>query len=629
MSLREVKTTDFNARIDRDLAKLGLSTEAGREGLDLGSLTDQQKHRAEFLLDRRERLAALFSPQVQIDAFDKAYNSPGLWTRSFLRLGEITTSQNTGLEGQKLQRHIWDSLQGRDVREFKRFQEIFSEPQHFVVPRFNIAPGKGSRVFFDPNARVVCSSVLGTLVVPDRISLNLCEHLNLYQPLDDKGDPWARLLARADLKVLQAIKLIWDASVPFSGSGRVRVISQPQSRVASRYAPFAVAVDSRAEGRILISHEVPGDAGSAWVRRGIQFFQDPHGSMRRAQHIELQYEKEVGRTRQIEVKLRLLSSRVDLEWRGANQELRAVLVGESKEAIGEALNFLDGARDGHKQKAKDLLAAAYSFRDSKDRVNPSVVLVRVANAMKALGERLGETHAKGSFVHKDGQIAHDEIARASAAIRLLGDKISHQVAPMLPGLALFSERTSAQDRATQAKHALSRFGINPAGYCVSVQSPYASIQQKLIGNYAAFAAAVAQGNIGGASEALVRMHIVVKYHEVYQTIEKMKEELPSFEAKLKRGTATASAAVLDELLARATYIKVIFNERQILPEHEVAESYSRPFMELRTRLQTIERGLRHYRDSQASADEVRGMLSRFKQYLEQYSVAQSLDQLNA
>lgn len=627
MNLRDVKASDFQARIERDLAKYGLSIDLARESLDLGSLSEKQKHRAEFLLDRRNQLAALFSPQTQMEAFDKAHAAPGLWARSFVRLGTIVNSQETGLEGQKLQRHIWDSLQGRDVREFKRFQEIFSEPQHFVVPRFNIAPGKGSRVFFEPNARAFCGSVLGTIVVPDRISLNLCEHLNLYQPIDDRGDPWARLLARAELKVIQAVKLIWDASVPFSGSGRVRLISEPQGRLAERYSLFTASIDPRALGRILISHEVPGVAGSEWVRRSIQFFQDPHGSMRRALHIESQYEREVGRTRQVEVKLRLLSSRVDVEWRGANEELRSVLIGESKEAISEALTFLEGSRDGHKQKARELLAAAYSFRDSKDRINPSVVLVRVANAMKALGERLGETHAKGSFVHKDGQIAHDEIARASAAIRLLGDRIAQEAAPMLPGLALFSGRASTADRATQAKLALSRFGINPAGYFISAQAPYASIHQKLNGNYVAFANALGRGDRDAAAEALVRMHIVVKYHEVYQTIEKMKEELPGFEAKLKRGAANAGAAVLDELLARATYMKVIFNERQILPQHEVAEVYSRPFIELRARLQTIERGLRHYRESQASTDDVRAMLSRFKRYLEQYSVAQSLDKL--
>lgn len=614
MTLRDVRSEEFGARIARDLGKLGLTVGDGPPALEEAGLSARQKHRAEFLIEQRERLQALCSPKAQVDAYDASSLGRVPWSETFVRLGDITSLANCSLEGERLRKHIWDSLQGRDVREFKRFQEIFCRPEDFVVPRFIITPGRGNFVQFDGEARRACSSVLGTIVSPDRISLPFCEHLKLYIPEMDKGDPWARLQARADIKILQTVKLIWDASQRFRSSGRVRIICQPSSGLASLYGKQVTELNPEVLGKILISHEVPSGQDSLWLKRGIQFFADPHGSLRRAQHIDAGYDREIERTRRMEAELRILSARVDKDWRAASAEERDHLVAEARQIIAEAVESLGSPKNTRKVKAHSLLSAAREFRDSRNRINPSTVLVRVANALKALCDRLTEAESKAAHIHHDGKEAFDELERAQASIRLLGERIVNSVAPALPGLALFHGRMSPEQRAKQAGYALTRFGVNPDALQLADRAPYNLLAARLRANYQRLVSGLQTGDAHEAQEGLVCMHIVVKFHEVYATLEKIKADIPALERRLQR--QGAARGVLEELLGRASVLKIVFSERQVIPQHRIDEAYARPFMQMRARLQEVERGLRHYQRQEYSEDTVREMLVRFKLYLD-------------
>ncbi|MBX7143174.1 MAG: hypothetical protein K1X79_01865 [Oligoflexia bacterium] len=615
MNLRDVRADEFQARFERRLGQLGLPVVASADAINSAELTDRQRARAEFIAEQRQRLDQIFDPQKQIAAFDTAMQKPGLWASTFVRLGDIQSLPGSALEGERLQKHIWDSLQGRDVREFKRFQEIFCRPVDYVVPRFEVLHGRGTPLKFDSQARQACSSVLATIVAPDRISLPLCEHLRLYDPLTDKGDPWSRLLARAELAVQQSVKLIWDASTAFRSSGRVRVITLPSQALTRRYGANVPPISEEIVGKILISHEVPTPKGSIWFKRGIQFFADPHGSLRRAQHIDAGYEKEIEHTRRIEAELRSLSSRVDKEWSSASAEQRDALVNEARQTIGEAIETLGSPKNAKRVKARELLAAAIEFRDKRNRINPSAVLVRMSTAMKALGDRMTEAESKAGHVHHDGKEFFDEVARARAGIRLLGERIVNRVAPALPGLALFGRSLSERERPEQARLALTRFGLDPSAFGIVQRSPYDLIASQLAANYQTFATGLRSGNVREAQEGLVCMHIVVKFHEAYETLEQIKADIPALERRL--ATPGTGKAVLEELLARSSVLKLVFSERQILARHMVREEYARPFVQMRTRLQEIERGLRHYLDKKISEQEVGSMLRRFKLYLAQ------------
>jgi hypothetical protein len=615
----------LRTRIESQLAQFGPQPE-------LSELKAPQRQKFETLCAKQQALTVACDPKAQIELYNEAFKSPDRWGNTFVRLGDISNVPGVGIEGEKLRSLIWNALLGRDVREFKRFQEIFCRPEDYVVPRFLVAGttehrskkalGQASpeHLFrFDAVVRTACVSVLGTLVSPDRISNSLCEHLGLYDPGALKGDPFARLIAKAKLPVLTTVKLIWDASLAFRGSGRIRVIAAPSERVRGLYKSANVSVPEASIGKVLISRELPGGKEGSWIRRGVQYFSDPHGSLRRAQHIDTQYQSEVRALAGIETNLRTLAQRIDKNWGDANADLKEHLLYEAKSAIAEAVQHLGKPQDAQKRRAKELLGAAASFRDSRDRLNPSAVLTRVANAVRNLGIRVQGTQMRGRYIHQDGAQFFEEVQRARAAIQLLGEKISHFVAPTLHGLVLFKPEFPEKKRAAQTKLALARFGINPSQYGISTRAPYALLAAKLQEQYDALEVGMLRGQREMAYKALVKMFLVVKYHAVYESLEQIKEDLPQFEKRLEGGTKNNAASVVADLIDRVTYMRILMAEHQVLPQYRLPADQSREYVALRQKLQQIERGLERYRLSE-SPEEVKKMLGRFKKYMNENPV---------
>ncbi|MDZ4787072.1 MAG: hypothetical protein SGJ02_13445 [bacterium] len=620
VTLTEVTISEFTNRIDRDLEKLGYSLDS-----DLSAFPEDRRSKIAAVLERRDRLTEIASPTSQVQAYDQAYESSGLWAMTFTRLGTINEDRFSMKEGDNLRQHIWTSLRscGYETSEFMRFQEIFCHPQDYIVPKFQIKP-KGI-VEFSPESIKYCSSVLGTLVSPDRISLTLAKKLMIYDPEQDKGNAWARLESRSKLSVLEAVKLIWDSSITMSHHiGRIRIISTPNQALLDKYPDGISLPRNEILGKLLISRcltqEKKSHDGVVWQRRGIQLFQDPHNSMRGAFHIAEQYFGEVAKIRDIQSELKHIHSRVNLEWESSDLEQREILISLSKEAIDKAITYLERKVDSNKVHAKDLLVAAREFRNSRGHINPTPFLVRVVNGINSLDKRVESTHVIGGKIHETKTRSLDQIEAASANIRYYSQRVESAADLLSLNLTLFREDLSSDQRTKQAQSVLFRLALEPNILCEVDTIPYNLIAEKIRKNYDLLKTSLHQGNKEAAFEALVRMQIVVKFHTVYDTFEKIKLDLAKLESELVKSIPSSPESIIKNLHDRAAYLKVLFQERQIVPKHEVEKSFKDPFNDLRVILNTMERRLQEYLERKPSLEEVCEMLNRFKDFLDKSKI---------
>ncbi len=388
--------------------------------------------RLDKLFDRRLEIENAAATLAQRESF-------GLenWNNSFVRLREVRVPPGCPLSEDALRTELWKLVPSG---KFKRFQELFSDPSNFVVPAFVFQRG---RIEFVGNPNLRALSVAGCLVSPDRIPDEFTEGLGLVKFTEkERRSPLLRYLRKADVEIIDRLKILWDAAEAVSNKDfRVLLVRRPGPEVIAQYSR-SWDFPRGLHGTILFNREDFSDRiqrkdallGPSRVNpRRIQHFKTIYDAYRKTLHASCGYRVEREELSAIAARGGMALRRIAEEYRrGAPEEVKSGIRAQVTTTLQDGVRMLHGAIDGHKARARDLMALVGDFKDSTGRVNPSVVGSRLAYSGRSLASRLSEMRAKNSHNQTDedllGQVLREEftilnsiavsLARNAAAVLL-------------------------------------------------------------------------------------------------------------------------------------------------------------------------------------------------------------------
>jgi len=363
-----------------------LDPELLEERMKIAGQIRRTSNRIKELLRRIEELDQLDSVSSQVEAYGAEE-----WNGTFTRL--IETSD------EKDQQCTWRRLPDGS---FKRFQEAFCHPHNFVVPSMALNSGQNFRGM----------SVAGCLPSADRIPDELAQKLGLVS-FNGEG-PWDRLKAKAQLRVLQQLKKLWDSTEQLSGgSQRLRIIQPSNNELRDRY-PDDVP-DPSAIGSILYLCEPNngnGNSNGSFREQQVQFFGSIYAAHRATLHKRKNYAEESPRLQQTAGETRSLIREINEN--GLNYELLEA----AAELSDRAADRMPQPVDSNKQDARRFLGEAAIGIDSLGRPNSSRSLSKMTAAKNRCLDRHGEAIGKSICNEEDSACIRRTIENSERILRV-------------------------------------------------------------------------------------------------------------------------------------------------------------------------------------------------------------------
>lgn len=485
-----------------------------------------------------ERLQGLFDKRLELETATitkKQRESYGLerWDRDFIRLQDVRVLEGSRLSGDQIRNIIWRMVPNST---FKRFQELFCDPQNFIVPRFTV--DQRGRLAFVREPDWGNLSVHGCLVSVDRIPDEFAEKTKLLQfTPKERRSPLLRYMRKSDIHVIDSLKLLWDSSrpvrsAPYSEDGppgtgkdlRVLAIRRPEATLANQYpnaAPFPIGLHGSVlytredfSDRVTRKNPILGPQKVAPLR--IQHFPTIYDAHRKTLHARRSYEQEQPALTAIRSDIQALLVELNRDWRrGAPDEVKEALRARVKSTLGEGIKLLEPAVDRRKRNAHDLLALVEDVRDSRGRTNPSVAACRMSYALRDLQERLAETYDKSGFNERDRGILS---AALTAEARILS-RVRKTLA----------ERTEAvfgpESRRCPPASAINSLVPDRDSLSSIQYRPFSTFAGLLRVGVAELEKGLRAGQRTKSEEAVVKMYVVTKFFAAKVIVESMKDRI--------------------------------------------------------------------------------------------------------
>jgi hypothetical protein len=535
---------------------------------------------------------------------------PEQWQKDFVFLRDL--ENRPGWPREKLQAYVWSAL---PHSKFKRIQELFADSEHLVVPRFELdETGKVNFV----KAAVQGLSVRGTVLNPDLFSEDLVASLGLTSFTGLQRDPLGRLRVKGFASVIDGLKRTWDcAAILEEGNLRILRVVTPSAKTAADY-PNAAPVATRAVGSLLYSWEVQQEAesSSAWPAQRrkliIAHFLSPYSARRKTFHEALGYQKEILVLSQIITRTQELQALLRQQWKpgiapATKEELRAAVNSE----IGSCIEVLKRCVNEHKVQARDILSRVVGLQDKLCRDNPPVALSRMIAAVRRLQARFHEMYPRGGFNKQDEMMLQRIIAQHEEPIRRIDAVLS-----LVVKTVLFTRASLPPEQVkTQVAGVLRR--LNPAVESLAnlTLRPFLAFRRELRRQSAELACALTLENLPAAKDALIKMHVIAKFHAVNAAFEGMKLLM-----------AQNPSISPEELNAFVKNLQQMFTTRQIFPERTVAD-YVVPFEAVEAGVQRLADGLQHYIQNPTNAQARIGFTKRLKAFLDLYNLEELVKEL--
>ncbi len=262
----------------RDCSNAGFEREEYNPTVDFSVPTNRRRNKIFELLDARAELENLASTQAQREKYGAEE-----WHRHFRLLRDVHTHPNLPQTGEALRTYLWNAI---PYSRFKRFQELFSRPEHFMIPKFRVG-GEG-RIFFplllNRNIDFNRMELLPCQVDGDRIPDALAESLGFCDFTDDRGDPLARLKKKRD--AIPRLKKLWEAAEPIEERNqRILIIRGTENSVPQQRYPNVPGPSPAVIGTILYTKTARKNHGSFPPRLlAVQHFASAYGAYRKTLH---------------------------------------------------------------------------------------------------------------------------------------------------------------------------------------------------------------------------------------------------------------------------------------------------------------------------------------------------------
>lgn len=610
-----LKSTSFDQQRDKNLK--ALQRNGFQADLALGSLPQRKAERILQLLQNRAEIEFCATTQAQRESYEIER-----WHSDFIRMRDIhARTDDHDRATLLLRQRLWKVVPNC---RFKRFQEVFTAQHNWIMPSFDIS---GEAVIFRRSPGFRQLSVRACLVSADLLPEKLAENLGLVTFSDqDRGKNFERLQKKADLEVVQQLKLIWDSAwQPEEHNLRILVIQQPSPTIASCYQQ-AKPLSPDLVGALLYvredpparsSHDRAQSADRVGRRLSIQFFDNAYQAYRKTKNEARLQSAEIDKLEQLRTTLADFNGRLDQEWRKDSEpDQKRQLLAEGMDLVTKALKQLHSCNNRHKLFAHDLLESIGTFVDSRGRVNPTRTMVKLIAVTDSIEKRFREIYPIAGYNQEDQLLLEREIKRHELAIigfckslRQNAYRLDLRVVPLVD-----SKLTPAQLR-SNATGLIGALRANPTTLEGLKLRPFVTFSNRLLEKHQELRNAIFARDRQSAKEAVLKMHLIGKFHAVNVCFERIQNMLED-----------RSGIRLGAIRSFADEIAKIYSTIHIFPDL-VIKPYTGPFEELQQGLIGLQDELKMHAKQDADLSPRSSIYWALKEYLKKFNVEKMVKDL--
>ncbi len=564
------------------------------------------------------------------------------WHERFITFSEITDEYAAGLQvnglrsALALRSALWNGertkrIDGIPNCPYKRFQETFSSPEKYSVPRFIFKDGQF--LFAEEPRALSVISCLGSL---DRLSDELASNLGLLNLSEFKRNPIGRLTAKAAPEVWLTVKMIYDAAETLETNNfRVMIIRAPSAEVSARYLR-AKAPSQDLIGCVLYSREHEGgnakvDAQFALAKSGdpyrkllMQFYVSVYSAHRKTLHEGRLHLDEIAGIARIRQELKAQGHKLTNQWKtGLDETQKNSLRGETTALAARATNVFMACVNRHKVLAREKFGKTIPFEDATGRDNPLAVCTRWVAGMERLEKRLKEMRSKGSYNQRDEMALSERIETQKGAMQQIRSVVIGASKLVEKGTYPFLSDKPLCPRSPEKESTVLKAQVDGflkqhsiEGHLASLaDQPYLPIREKMEQLMGVLEAALLERSKNNTTDALIKLHVVGKIAAVLEKFETIKREI-ALTPLLPLSQAQKLIAQLQEFL----------RAREIFPD-VIVPAYSSPFKAMTNTIGSIRRRIDSLLSSSPGEEEHLKIIQRFKKYLDKFDIRSELRKL--
>lgn len=515
------------------------------------------------------------------------------WKSDYVQPAKMTHCEGTHLKGIELQQWIWSCVP--DSR-FKRFQEVFCNPEDYVVPAFTMVKG---RLQFRKITSFNTCSLDACIVSPDRITDEHAEAFGLLEfDESDVGYPKKRLHKKADIDVLLQLKKFGESWKQLDPQNKhLWIVGTSLPEHDQRYGDKKIPQD--VIGTIIfIQGSADGEKNALGSEeRVLSHFPNAFQASRKPVHQRGGHDEEQDELTKMHAELTAANMRLDAgDRRDTPQATKALVIAESQKVIGSAANALNGVRAKTKVEAKEKLEEALPMKDRRGRRSTTAGLSKMVAARRRLETRNDDINDMQSINERDRTLLREALGKAQATLVSVRKHIV-TYARMLEGDA----RTLT---AAEKGHARIAFNVAPHLQKVQLQ-PLVTHAHILLKQSEHVHAALEANSRRDAQAALLRMQIVGKLQGMRTCMEWMTSQIHD---RFPDAKAKDKVEEMSEFL----------HEHQIFPQQYIPE-YDGPYAQACELFEELVERFDELCDMPASGDKTL-LIEQFKERKEDLDV---------
>jgi hypothetical protein len=590
----EQEISEKEERINQVQAELETSKE-GAKKRSINLIMKKARTKIEELTTRTAEIKAIASTQQQ-----REYYGAENWEQQFVSLNELEELDGFPETGMKLRLLLWKKFPNC---RFKRFQELFSKPEDFSLPRFRI---EGQTMIFEDITNVHDLSLEPTLV-------DILENLQIVSFESAQKNPVEHLRLKAD--AIARLKEIFETAGQISDQNhRILVVRSMQDSDDSieeevQGAPHAIEgsilylrSDERADESTIKTEQFP--------RRVVQYFPSAYNAQRKTFHEEAAYNEEIGQLSDLVVRLENMNQELNRNWKkDTDQTVKDEMRVRANTLFTECAETLQFCENRFKVKAKSHITKIQSLvgSDILKAPNISAGMTCMVATRDALRTRHDDMRMKGRYNQDDRQSLEQELRTHEFRFEQYGREIITVASRIDLSLELFGKTDlSAQSIQRNVAGLLTPMHIDALDKIT--MSPFVLYATRMKQKYDQLEAVLSQQNKEQARDILIQMHVIRKFLDVQKTFETIKRDIldPRF----------VSVARVQSFVSELNHV---FSTFQIFPNRTV-ESYEAAYEAMKEKLSIIENQLGMYAATEMTIEERTEMYGRLKMYLDSFDI---------
>lgn len=588
-------------RLEKEFELLGNLETDDTPNARVQQRTSKTKDRINELMNGYEQILQLSTTFEQREAYGGEEGAEK-WNADFVMLRDLQLPKNSRFRtAEEFRNFVWSQV---PAGKFRRFQEIFTGPEHKSVPRFTIDE-KGEIKFHRFNNAL---NLKGCLVDADRIPDGLAEDLGLCDFEEDEGKPLERLKKKKES--IPHLKKIFEAARPLQQDNyRLLIIEEPNTTVESSY-PDVQKLDNAILGTLLYIREPESrpDANRKGAPRpprklSVQHFNDAYSALRKPSHVAERYREEVAEIATMSTALQVLNAKLDAQW--TDETLRDELREEVASMSDRFVALFANVQNLYKVQAREFIEKFRELKDGRGRENPSAAMSQMIAAMTRLERRYRDMEPKSGFNERDAMVLRKQVQEHETQFDQYDPAVVASAKVTGNGIALFNTESKMTDDqiSSNVDGIRKRIGIDPRKNLVRVTlQPFRTYREAMMKEYAGLENAFASRDRDAAIKQTIKLHVIGKYRRLRRSVERIKE-------------LTMNPMIpVTEIRSIVQEMKTVFATREVFPD-TTAEEIEEAFVGMMHKINVVDTTLAKYEGQSLDVQQRAEMYGRLKTHL--------------